>query len=396
MKIIVYVGLICSIFYTSPIRANEYPVGNISVIPILFVPIGKENSAARWTNPDREDNIYAYVDVTQKKWRSMLGGTPFTFDPLKIVYGSKTSSDYIEDGNAFFDIRDESFLKTGHPVLTSTNACNLNKIFFILVLGGTDYTAGSGLNYCSYAMHNSTGVTIVGIDHFYKNKKLTSTIVHELGHALGIPHTWERPNSENSFSSLFYSYGRETSTSVMSYNPANQSNSIYVNEVPGNLLPLERFELSYHKRALPYFHFNGAIADFDLLFSTFFQHPISPISNSFNIFTMWRSPNTNELGWVSFDYALPKLSTVNEIHVYTGESNYLYRANAVQIEVRKPNGQYQVVDYSVIAGNGSTALFFPKTQGQHWKIALRGSPYYPITVRGVRMFHNFVELYPPQ
>ncbi len=394
---LIFVAVSTLFVHVQSALANEFPVGEVKIAPVLFIPEGRERAASRWLDAENQNNVYAYLGVTQKKWEKLLGGKAFSYDKLKVVNGNKSSIGYVNSGNIFAEIQGEVLASMGIPsgYIAAPDVCQFDKIILMLVVGGEDITIGSGGNWCSYGLINGPGASIIGIDHFFKGGKLTSTLVHEVGHSLGLPHIWQRPSTNSSISSAYPDFGQHTSTSVMSYNLNNQTNTTNVNQVPGTLMPVERFELSHNKRALPYYQFKGVLSLTEQWFATFFRHPILAIGSNYDIYNMWRSPKTNSLGWVSFGMTLPRAEYVDRITVETGTNLNQFRADKIQIEVADYDGNYNFVAAKV-DGDGSATVQFPKVRGQSWKIAMHRTPGTPIDLRGVRFFISRTELYPPK
>ena len=397
LSVVLVLSLILSISSSRVASANEYPAGNIKVLPVLFIPAGRENLAKKWTSRFNSNNIHAYLKVAQKKWQQLLGGTAFEYERLKIIQGTQTVNQYIVSGQVFGTIQSEVLNKLGvNPNIVPTpKICNFDKIVLLLVAGGNNISIGSGGNWCSYGIKNGPGAAILGIDYFFKEGTLTSTLVHEIGHGLGLVHSWQRPSSQNPMAARNPLYGQSTSNSVMSYNIKNQTNSVNIADVKGSLLSVELFELAQNKRALPEFAYKGTLSPAHQVFATNFRHPIQPINKPYDINTVWRSPTANKLGWVSMGITLPRPRTVDKIVVYTGTRKYSRRADMVQIEFRTSLGRFKFLK-RVANSTGRIVINFNKTTAQEWKVSLHTKKGKQVDLRGVRFFRGKSELYPPK
>lgn len=384
----------------------EYPVSPVSIQPVLFIPTDQKNSASsRWGLFQR--NLQAYLYVTQSKWKSMLGGeTTFRYEPTITYYGNKDSAAYNADqASGQWTAQDEYLATLNPPVIFAgdgANVCNHDQIILILVAGGNRFTQGGGGNWCSSATFDGIGSVTIGIDYFYNQKKLSSTLVHEIGHAFGLVHSWQRikgceGSDESCATANISAYSKDNGISVMSYNKKFWSNSIHVDKVSGSLLPVELFELSHNRRAIPFLQFKQSLTSDEERYSSIFLQPQKPLTASYDEGSMWQSPNVNTpnwpSNWVSLPIVLPRSMTVDHIVVSTGASGGQL-ADLVQIEYLNDSGDFVFLKRVASDTSGEAIFTFDPTEAQEWKIALSAKDNINVVLRGVKFSSQGELLYP--
>jgi hypothetical protein len=287
------------------------------------------------------------------------------------------------------------------------------------------------------------GILVIPTWHFFptieppSKGKLMSTLIHELGHTFGLLHTANHanPNNLTTRSTLFKCYyDLGTSHSIMSYNEANWTNSTDPEQIPGCLLGDDMEVLAQNKLVFPNLFFDKE-KDFDCPPATsscpphdkitrpVYQGPMHQFwctssfgSHQGNIAhlndqpgrwilsnhpeigfvpdRMWLSGQANEAGWVSFDVTFPLPVTLNRIALYTQHSGQHDKASMIHIEREQTDGTFTVVKLMTGLDPDADITFGP-FQAQRWRIALKAGPSGRVAVRGIRLFHDDVELSPP-
>jgi hypothetical protein len=286
---------------------------------------------------------------------------------------------------------------------------------------------------------------------FDSDKKLQSTLLHELGHALGLTHVWERVWIKGYAMDVgVYEcfYDRWRSPSIMSYNERNHTNSMQVADIPGALIADDIDTLTWNRLAFPKLFFDPK-SDFDhpdgksasdcplhdkklqkmgdspwdmsimqptsLVWcysesgSADGTHPQQLNDNTRRYIAAnsggepwhdikkhsWLSKKAAAGSWATLEMTFPIPVTLNRLIVYTGHSGGKHRAEHVQVKAKQANGSFKTIGTAVAAPADATVQFQPAT-ARVWQLRLRAGPSGQVAVRGVRQFQGDREWFPPE
>ncbi|MTB52096.1 M66 family metalloprotease [Lewinella sp. W8] len=317
---------------------------------------------------------------------------------------------------------------------------NVPYVFSVLIVDDAQmYGFKAGARSINGTWNRGGGIGIFAAHILSADQDFASTLVHELGHAFGLPHTEDRAKA---FGRLIPPqvrdcyYDQDCSRSIMSYDLSNRSNSKDPAQIPGSLLGDDREDLAKNKLVFPDFTFfpdqdydtpackrgcpphdgisrsiNQGSMNLFRCYTTSKETHGSSITNlddhyssrriaannaatGFRADTMWHSGPANELGWVSFEvtFALPVL--LNRIQVYTEHSGQHHAAAAMQLEYLNAANTFEVLGQEAIPG-ANWAISFSPQQTHRWKIALRAGGSGRVVVRGIRFFLNEEEVFAP-
>jgi hypothetical protein len=109
---------------------------------------------------------------------------------------------------------------------------------------------------------------------------------------------------------------------------------------------------------------------------------------------MWVSGKANEAGWVSLDVTFPLPVTLNRIALYTQHSGKHNKASEIWIECESADGTLAFVKH-MTGLDADAEVTFGVFQARRWRFALKADDSEHVAVRGIRFFHDDVELFPP-
>lgn len=213
-------------------RIPHVPGGAPIVIsPVLFVP----SDLTYDREAEADAAMRAHVRIAQEHYRRLLG-TSFAASAatLPIVQGAHTAAEYEAD-SAWRShwITRELF------AWARTDRYRSHHLFVVLYVSATaidgggipfNGTLGTGGGYVELDARALFG------DEPYP---FQSSLVHEIGHALGLDHVACRGES------------MDVSPSLMSYDPSHHSAGLSPSADPGTFLPIEIAALALSRRALP-------------------------------------------------------------------------------------------------------------------------------------------------
>ncbi len=320
------------------------------------------------------------------------------------------------------------------------NRYNVPFVFTVLIVDSSEmYTYEAGARSINGTWNRGGGIGVFAAHIISDKQNISSTLIHELGHAFGLPHTWDRANAyEDTIPQDIADcyYAQFCSKSIMSYDQSNVSNSKSAALIPGSLLGDDRDDLDKNKLVFPDFYFLSN-QDYDTpackrgcpphdqvsrplgqgsmsLFMCYTgsgqtegtkvnnlndhyntrRIPANNKATGFEPTTMWHSAKANEKGWVSFEvtFALPVL--LNRIRIYTQHSGKYHEAKAIQVEYLNSSDTFEAIkQVSLPAPNGE--LSFSPQKTNRWKIALKAGKSDQVVVRGIRFFLNDEEVFAP-
>ena len=422
---------------------NFKPGTRISVKPVVFYPHGVSLSR-EWTLRWKK-----FHDAAQVKYQSMLKGRD-TFELSEIIsmQGALPADAYTNLCFTFDGLKHPANLDEGegcsrgvetmvselllnHPALNKFNRFTLPYCLSILFVDpNKDWVGGGGRN-INGDLNLGGGILVIPTWQF-DDGKLMSTLLHELGHAFGLPHSWQRPVSPRSLKQCYYL--EKTSHSVMSYNEDNWTNNTDSDEIPGCLLGDDIHALAQNKWVFPNLFFNSnadfdcppanakcaphpkkvhplhlgpmhlffCTTDFDSAYSSILTLNDTPgrwiLSDhpaiGFDSQRMWHSAEANAEGWVSLEVTFPIPITLNRVIFYTQYGGDTHKAQVVQIEVADENGSFHFVK-RVTAPDPDTEILFQSKKSNIWKFAFKAGTSKYVVVRGIRFFNFDDEIFPP-
>lgn len=307
-------------------------------------------------------------------------------------------------------------------------------------------TGGHNLN---GGVNRGCGIAIIS-SKYDGEQKLQSTLLHELGHAFGLPHSWERIWIKGYAMDVgVYEcfYDRWRSPSVMSYNQQNWSNAMEAKDTPGAFIADDIDTLCFNRLAFPALFFDSKVDfthpnrdvaadcpahdkvrrlaedpwDMSVMQPTslvwFFSHSGSAdgthpqqLNDSTRRYIAgnsaaepwdqikqyaWLSKKAAAGSWATLEMTFPIPVTLDRIIVYSGHSGNKHRAEHIQVKVKAANGAFKTVSMAVSAPADATMTFAPAT-ARVWQLRLRAGASGQVAVRGVRHFRGAREWFPPE
>lgn len=213
-------------------RVPHLPGGApIVITPVLFVP--SDGAYARWSEADTA--MRAHVAIAQAHYRSLLGTTfAAARAPLPIVRGALTAAEYEADpGTRANAITRELFAWAETDRYASAHV-------FVVLYASSSPINGGGIPF-NGTLGTGGGYVELDARALLEDSPypFQSSLVHEIGHALGLDHVACRGESMTHHPSL------------MSYDASHHSSGIAPSADPGGFLPIEIAALALSPRALP-------------------------------------------------------------------------------------------------------------------------------------------------
>jgi hypothetical protein len=211
------------------------PPETVGLLPVFFVPRGEAPPT-----PEQEAKLMRHLKWCQERYAILLRGDTFRLAETPEVYRGEQDLEFYKKRpqGAAPDFVGE-LLKSKR-----LNRINCPYIFFIVVMSPEEDWIGGGARPLNGG--NNTGGGLVemtshGLDHC---PNVQSTVRHEIGHSLGLPHV------------EVYGQSMESSRSMMSYNPAHHTNEFEDSPMPGEFSPEDLRAIALNKRCLEKYRFD--------------------------------------------------------------------------------------------------------------------------------------------
>lgn len=214
-----------------PVLPDRSPV---TVLPIFFVP--RDVALPDLTSAERL--LKQHLDVARAHYAELLG-TTFTVAPgASPLYRSPNPDSW------FYDVDPERAPRVLRELFAflRTDRYAANVVLLTIYVSARGRMSGGGMPFNGTL---GTGGGYVELEYASlatdRPYPFQSSLVHELGHAFGLPHV------------DCYGYDLHQNGSIMSYNQAHWSRGLTRSATPGGFTPEEYFMLSLNQRALPGF-----------------------------------------------------------------------------------------------------------------------------------------------
>jgi hypothetical protein len=437
-----------------------FPDTRLQVKPVVFHPHGvphDEKWAGTWLT---------MMVTARKKYLQMLKGhDTFALDPKVLeVNGIHSIEEYLAlthregepaPAGSTNHIKSNGILSIAaevihHPFFTAHSRYDLPYVLPILVVDPNGQWSSTGGHNLNGGVNRGAGIAVIS-SQFNGQQKLLSTLLHELGHALGLPHVWERvwiKGYAMDVDVYEWYYDRWRSPSIMSYNVQNHTNTVGVKKIPGSLIADDIETLSLNRLAFPELVFdpqsdyqhpdvetatNGIAHDrtlrkmadspWDMTImqptslvwfyseagSAEGTHPQQLNDNTRRCIATnsggapwaeikphtWLSKKAAADIWVTLEMTFPIPVTLDRVIVYTGHGGGNHRAKDIQIKFKQENGAFKTISTAVAAPADATILFKPAT-ARVWQLRLHTGSSGQVAMRGVRTFHGDREWFPPE
>lgn len=382
----------------------------VRVLPIAFIPTDQIAPTAI-----EESTFLQHLTWSQRRFKELLGGDTFEFaagtPQLEKIPGRRSLAEY------------RASSEFGAPAIVAEILDHLQVNRFenpytlaILVMNSADRYPAAGGRTINGGMSSGGGM-------FYTSPKEVQSpnfqcaLQKMIGHSFGLV-------SVNA-----YGYSMDTSTSLMSFNPAHYSQGFQPSPTPGILLPEDRRVLALNDRVFAKTSFDVG-RDVPPGYSLFrYVIPLGPMtlpgqpnfyptatSNvgssqgsqverclygairpsegpgvNFDQDNMWHTaPQIPDKARLDITFPFPV--EIDGLGVHTQHSAMDHHATHIRVQATDGQAPIDLADQDLDSIDAELPL--PKTLSQKWRLELTPGPSKTIVVRGIRFLRNGKEIYP--
>lgn len=240
--------------YVSGSQSPTIPT--VIVQPVFFFPTDAPiNSYFRY-DPSYAMDLERILATVQNRYAVLLSGMAFDSTARNSFFTAPPAIYRSSHDHAYFTQGDSRTPDRFHRMIAElldwqgADRYSSNAAFVMIYMrpNDTGYFTPGGRTF-NGRPGTGGGGCYFDIYDFKSNPLFLSTLTHELGHAFGLPHV------------DVYGFDMNTSTSIMSYNPANHSidRFTYGPAMGGNLIAEDYYRLGLNKPALPNFSYDPAV-----------------------------------------------------------------------------------------------------------------------------------------
>lgn len=398
--------------------AEDYcPPKEVKVLAVFFVPKGE-----RPPTQVQAAKLLRHLTWAQKQYKDMLKGR----DTFTLVPGEPKVYT-AEQGLAYYRRQPEG----GAPQMVSEllgrykyNRYNCPGIFVAIVINPQDdFPVGGGRPF-NGGLNTGGGIVQMSSYALDRLPNFQSTLVHELGHAFGLPHV------------DVYRYEMDKNPSIMSYNKSHHARGFQPSPTPGTLIPEDLRALALNTRVFPRLTFNPAQdrpQDYSLApriiclgpmkipgqpdgiqvttnsGETYGSHVANivqghilpnclppelanrPGASTFDPRWMWHS-DAAASGWVSAEVTFPGPVELTAVSVHSQHSGKYHIAEETRITATTDDGAKQIAVMPLKSAD--QRLSFAPTGARTWRFDFRAGQSQTVVLRGLRFFRGDEEIFP--
>jgi hypothetical protein len=213
--------------------------GRVRVLPVLFVPADGQLANA----PGTERLLMQHLQLSREHYRRVLGSTFELEGPVATHRSPRPTSHFTENpGERANSIVSELLRWRGE------DRFHADVVFLAIFVGNGPPIAGGGIPF-NGAPGSGGGYIEMDIGSLLREDgyPFQSSLVHELGHAFGLPHV------------DCHGYPLHETESIMSYNPAHRSRGLEQSATPGRFVAEDYFMLALNRRVFPDFVYDARV-----------------------------------------------------------------------------------------------------------------------------------------
>lgn len=384
----------------------------VSVLPVAFIPKDQKPPT-----PGEKTKFLKHINLAQARYRELLGGDTFEIakQEVEVVRGAKPLDFYRPPPDR------------GAPEIVSELLAHLKVnryqcpyVFCILLMNSVDSFPEGGGRPINGGLNTGCGMMYIASGELTRNEHFQATLQHELGHGFGLPHV------------DVYGYNIQTSSSLMSYNPAHFTKGFEPSPTPGKLIPEDRRALALNKRVFSKFPFDpkrdvppdyvemkkivtlgpmtlpdqpefyptltsqtGLIATqkVDICVREEIRPSIGPEIN-FDMTSMWHSARNLQGYDGNIEITFPFPVRLSGISVHSEIGARGHAAHGIRVQTMENSQRKMVVDRPLTKVN--ELVSFPAAISQKWMLNFKGDETGTFVIRGLRFFDQGAEVFPHQ